>query len=144
VSGSRAVEIEGRQESIDVSGWVDPRDVEGDRTVSFSRVADARLVYRTFLSSARDVLTAADIEEVLAALPQTPEAASVLQPAGPGAASTPTPAATPAAAAAGGAAAATPAPPPAPPSTSYALTDRKKLELLLLYLNRLVDLVFSR
>jgi hypothetical protein len=136
VRGSRAIEIEGREESIEISGRVDPRDVDGDRVVSFSVVADARLVYRTLLSSARDVLTAEDIKEVLAALPQTAEGAAVIQPAGTGIVATTGTAATgttqPAVAAAQPA-----------PLTSYTLTDRKKLELLLVYLNRLVDLVFG-
>ncbi len=132
VRGSRAIEIEGREESIEIGGWVDPRDVDGDRTVSFSMVADARLVYKTFLSSARDVLTAEDIREVLEALPQTAEGAMVIQPAGSGTAATtgtaPTGTTQPAAA----------------PLRSFTLTDQKKLELLLVYLNRLVDLVFGR
>jgi hypothetical protein len=113
VRGARAIEIEGREESIEISGWIDPRDVGGDRTIGFSMVADARLVYRTLLSSARDVLTAEDIREVLETLPQTAEGALVIQPA-------------------------------APPLTTFTLTDQKKLELLLVYLNRLVDLVFGR
>jgi len=142
VRGSRTIEIEGRKESIEISGWVDPRDVEGDRTVGFSMLADARLVYTTFLSSTRDVLTAEDIVEVLQALPQTPEGAALIQPAGTVGATTGTPAATgtgqPVGTATG-----TPAAQPAPLAT-ITLTDRKKLELLLVYLNRLVDLVFGR
>ena len=141
VRGSRAIEIEGRAESIEISGWVDPRDVDGDRSVSFSMVADARLVYRTLLTSARDVLTAEDIKGVLESLPRTADGAVVIQPAGTGTA----PASTGTAATVGtttgtGAAAATQ---PAPLAT-VTLTDQKKLELLLVYLNRLVDLVFGR
>ena len=155
VRGSRTIEIEGHAESIEISGWIDPRDVEGDRTVSFSAVADARLIYRTLLSSARDVLTAEDIKEVLAALPQTAEGAAVIKPAGSAAAAAPsattgapatsaptTGAPTTGTASAGTASAGT-VPQPAP-ATSFTLTDRKKLELLLVYLNRLVDLVFGR
>ena len=123
VRGSRAIEIEGREESIEISGWVHPRDVDGDRGVTFSRIADARLVYRTLLSSARDVLSAEDIRKVLAAAPAAPA----------------TPAA-PAAATAGTTAAAA----STPPASTMSLTDEKKLELLLVYLNRLIDLVFGR
>jgi hypothetical protein len=143
VRGSRTIEIEGRKESIEISGWIDPRDIKGDRTVSFSALADARLVYTTFLSSARDVLTAADIEEVLPALPQTPEGAALIQPAAPVAAATATAAGTAAAAGTTAAAGTAGTTQPAPTAT-VALTDRKKLELLLVYLNRLVDLVFGR
>jgi hypothetical protein len=146
VRGSRAIEIEGREESIEISGWVDPRDVDGDRTVSFSMVADARLVYTTLLSSARDVLTAEDIREVLEALPQTTEGAMVIQPAGSGTAAatgTTTTAGTGTAATTGTATTGT-TQPAAAPLRSLTLTDQKKLELLLVYLNRLVDLVFGR
>ena len=146
VRGSRTIEIEGRKESIEITGWADPRDVEGDRTVGFSMLADARLVYTTFLSSARDVLTPEDIEQVLLALPQTPEGAALIQPAGTAGAGTGPAAATAAtgtAAGAGPAGATQPAAQPAP-LTTVTLTDRKKLELLLVYLNRLVDLVFGR
>jgi hypothetical protein len=149
VRGSRTIEIEGRKESIEISGWVDPRDIKGDRTVSFSALADARLVYTTFLSSARDVLTAEDIEEVLPALPQTPEGAALIQPAVPATTTTGTAAGTtqPAAGttqpAAGTTQPAAGTTQPAP-TTALTLTDRKKLELLLVYLNRLVDLVFGR
>jgi hypothetical protein len=150
VRGSRAIEIEGREESIVISGWVDPRDVEGDRTVTFSKVADARLVYRTLLSSARDVLTAEDIKEVLAALPQTAEGAMVIQPAGTGTTAAPTAATTTGTAVQPGAAATAvttttgTTQPAAVPPASFTLTDKKKLELLLIYLNRLVDLVFGQ
>jgi hypothetical protein len=147
VHGSRAIEIEGRQESIEIGGWVDPRDVDGDRTVGFSMVADARLVYHTLLSSARDVLTAEDIREVLAVLPQTAEGAAVIQPAGAavatGVAVQPGTVGTTGAATTGATGTATAATQPVPP-TSFTLTDQKKLELLLVYLNRLVDLVFGR
>jgi flagellar L-ring protein precursor FlgH len=135
VRGSRAIEIEGRAESIEISGWVNPRDVDGDRSVSFSAVADARLVYRTLLTSARDVLTAEDIKEVLETLPRTADGAIVIQPAGTGTA----PASTGTAATGTAAAATQPA-----PLTTITLTDQKKQELLLIYLNRLVDLVFGR
>ncbi|OHD75218.1 MAG: hypothetical protein A2177_15890 [Spirochaetes bacterium RBG_13_68_11] len=147
VRGSRAIEIEGREESIEIDGWIDPRDVDGDRTVSFSMVADARLVYTTFLSSARDVLTAEDIREVLEVLPQTAEGAMVIQPAGSGAAAPAGTASTgtaqPGTVASAGTAT-TGTAQPAAPLKSFTLTDQKKLELLLVYLNRLVDLVFGR
>jgi hypothetical protein len=126
VRGSRTIEIEGREESIEVSGWVSPRDVDGDRNVPFSRVADAHLVYRTLLSSARDVLTAEDIRRVLAAAPATTAqpaaAAGTTATTATTTGSTTTPAA----------------------ASTLSLTDEKKLELLLVYLNRLVDFVFGR
>jgi hypothetical protein len=140
VRGSRTIAIEGRAESIEIDGWVNPRDVGSDRVVAFSRVADARLVYRSLLSSARDVLTAEDIRRVLAAGTAVTSTAAAAA-AGTTAAATGAPAAGPAGSATGADAAATA---PTAPSTTLALTDEKKLELLLVYLNRLVDLVFGR
>ncbi len=145
VRGSRAIEIEGREESIDISGWVSPRDVDGGRNVPFSRIADARLIYRTLLSSARDVLTTDDIRRVLAAAPPTtaPAAATgTTTGAQPAVTATTATATTTGTAAAGTATVGTTATPAA--STTLSLTDEKKLELLLVYLNRLVDLVFGR
>lgn len=143
--GSRAIEIEGREESIEISGWVDPRDVDGDRGVSFSRLADARLVYRTLLSSARDVLTPEDIEEVLQSLPRTAEGVAVLPPTGAAATGAgATGAGATAAGATGAAGTESAATGASAPLATVTLTDRKKLELLLIYLNRLVDLVFGR
>ncbi len=132
VRGSRAIEIEGREESIEITGWVNPREVDGDRNVAFSRIADARLVYRTLLSSARDVLSAEDIRRVLAEVPAATTAP------GTGATTTPAPATTATAAAPTSSTTTTPA------ASSLSLTDEKKLELLLVYLNRLVDLVFGQ
>jgi hypothetical protein len=145
VRGTRTIEIEGREESVEISGWVDPRDVDGDRAVSFSMVADARLVYQTLLTSTRDVLTALDITHVLQSLPRAADGTIVIQPAGTPSTGTSvtTPAATAAAGTTAGSAAAT-TQPAAAPLASYTLTDQKKLELLLVYLNRLVDLVFGR
>jgi hypothetical protein len=128
VRGSRAIEIEGREESIEISGWVNAREIDGDRNVTFSRIADARLVYRTLLSSARDVLSAEDIRKVLAEVP------AAIATAATGATATPAPAATTTTAAAT----------TTPAASSLSLTDAKKLELLLVYLNRLVDLVFGQ
>ncbi len=145
VRGTRTIEIEGREESVEISGWVDPRDVDGDRAVSFSMVADARLVYQTLLTSTRDVLTALDITQVLQSLPRAADGTIVIQPAG--TPSTGTAVTTPAATAAAGTtagSAVTTTQPAAAPLASYTLTDQKKLELLLIYLNRLVDLVFGR
>ena len=129
VRGARSLEIEGRKESIEVSGWVDPRDVDQQRKVSFTLLGDARLVYRTLLSSSKDVLSAADIQDVLVALAQPAAGTSAtVQPA------TIEPAtAQPATAVAAS----------TQPTTALSLTEAKKRELLLIYLNRLVDLVFG-
>lgn len=127
VQGSRTVSVEGKNESVTVSGTVSPSLVDQKGSVAFSRLANSRLVYTTFLTSSQDVLSPADIRQVLAPAPA---------PAGaPGA-----PAAAPGAApAAGQAPAAQPAAAP-----GLTLSDPKKRQLLLLYLNRLIDVIFPQ
>jgi flagellar L-ring protein FlgH len=136
VQGTRSISIEGKEQSISVSGWVSPADLDQAGAVSFSRLGDGKLVFRTFLSSPRDTLSAQDITAQLAASAQ-PAAAPAAQPAG---------GAAPAAAA--GAAPPTGQPgaqaPAAPAAPTLALTDARKKELLLIYLNRLVDVLFSK
>jgi flagellar L-ring protein precursor FlgH len=137
VQGARAVSVQGKEESVTVSGWASPKFVDQKGRISFSQLADARLLYRTFLQSSREVLTQKDLQEMLAPSPQASAG-------GPTTAvqATPAPAAAPAqpATAASGAA--------APPSTTsqktYAIPDARKKELLLLYLNRLIDVIFAQ
>jgi flagellar basal body L-ring protein FlgH len=113
VQGSRTVSVEGKNESITVSGTVSPGLIDQKGIVSFSRLANARLIYTTFLSSARDVLSQADLVRLLAPAPAAPAAAATA-----------------------------PAPQPAP--TGVTISDARKRQLLLLYLNRLIDVVFPQ
>jgi len=113
IEGSRSVILEGKQEGLALSGWLDPADLGSRREVRFSQLADARLSFRTLLQPSAPVLTSRDIQRILA--PAAPAAA-----------------AGPAAPAAG-----TPARP------EYSLADSKKLELFLRYINRLIDLLFQ-
>ena len=136
VQGSRTVSVEGKDESVTVVGSVSPGLVDQRGSIPFSRLANSRLVYRSFLTSGQNVLSPGDIRQVLApaaaaapgAAPGAPAAAAGAvpgAPAGPGAA--------PAAGAAQPQAAAT-----------LSLSDAKKRQLLLLYLNRLIDVVFPQ
>ena len=118
IEGTRGVTLEGKQESLALSGWLDPVDLVSGREVRFSQLADARLSFRTLLEPAAPVLTSRDIQQIVAALP--PAAA----PAG-------TPAAAPAAPGA-----------PAARAAEYTLTDTRKVELFLRYVNRLIDFLF--
>ena len=139
VQGSRTVSIEGKNESVTVSGTVSPNLIDQNGSVSFSRLANARLVYTTFLSSSRDVLSQADLVRLLT--PSPAGAATVPAAAQPGGA-----AATPAAPAAAGAqpAAAQPGAAAQPPQTTLTISDARKRQLLLQYLNRLIDVVFPQ
>lgn len=114
VQGSRAVSVEGKQESVTVSGMVAPALVDQRGSIPFSRLANSRLVYRTFLTSSQDVLSPADIQQVLAPAPTAaPQAASAAAPG-------------------------------APAAPALTLSDARKRQLLLLYLNRLIDVVFPQ
>lgn len=122
VQGSRVVSVEGKEESITVTGRVDPSMVDARRRIPLSLLTDARLVYRTFLRPSRDVLTQRDLQEIFAAQPAAGQpAAATGQPA----------------------AAAQPGQ-PAQAGRTLAITDARKRELLLQYLNSLVDILFSR
>jgi flagellar basal body L-ring protein FlgH len=128
VQGSRTVVIQGKNESITVTGGISPGLLDQRGAVNFSKLSNARLTYTTFLASTKDVLSPADLQRLL--IPAATPAGG------------PAPAAGTAtgAAAAGGAAAA----PAAPAQTGLAIPDARKKELLLLYLNRLIDIVFSQ
>jgi hypothetical protein len=114
-------------------------------SINFSKLANARLTYTTFLASARDVLSPADLQRLLTPAPAagaaaaTTPAAGAAAPAGTAAATgTAGTTATGAAAPAAGGTAATSA------QTGLTIPEARKKELLLLYLNRLIDVVFSQ
>lgn len=130
LEGSRTFSLENKEELVAITGWIDPSTLGSDRRISFSQLADARLRFRTFLQPAGATLSAADIEEVI----QTIEIPAVTPAAG----------AAPAEADAEAAGAA-----PARAETviqerrSYQLSQEKKIELFLSYINRMVDLLFQ-
>jgi flagellar basal body L-ring protein FlgH len=136
VQGSRTIAVQGKNESITITGIVSPTLIDQKGAIGFNRLANARLVYTTFLASAKDVLSPADLQTLLA---PTPPAGAAAAPGAPAAAAAPAgaqPGATqPAAAQPAGAAAARP---------GLAIPDARKKELLLQYLNRLIDIVFSQ
>jgi hypothetical protein len=136
IEGTRSVTLEGKQESLALSGWLDPADLVSGREVRFSQLADARLSFRTLLEPAAPVLTSRDIQQIVAALPPAAPAAAVP----PGAAA--------AAPAAGAPAVPAPqagyAPPAAARAAEYSLTDARKVELFLRYVNRLIDFLFRQ
>jgi flagellar L-ring protein FlgH len=135
VQGSRSVVVQGKNESITVSGIVSPSLLDQTGAINFSKLANARLTYTTFLASTKDVLSPADLQRLLTPAPAAPVGGTGA--AAPGAAGTAPAAGGTSAAAPGGAA----APQPAPGLT---IPDARKKQLLLLYLNRLLDIVFSQ
>jgi len=125
VQGSRSIIIQGKNESITVSGSVPPRLVSTKGAINFSQLANARLSYTTLISSANSVLAAADLQTVT-----TPAATSATPTTAGGATVPAAPAAT---ATTAGAA----------PQVSLVIPDARKKELLLQYLNRLLDVIFA-
>jgi flagellar basal body L-ring protein FlgH len=105
ITGSRSVQFEGKQETVTVSGRVDPKVVDSSGRFNFSQVENSRLIYTSFLQPQTNTLTSTDIEEVVKELRAAEGAAAKSE-------------------------------------KSVQLSDRKKRELLLLYLNRLVDIIF--
>ncbi|HEB11429.1 MAG TPA: hypothetical protein ENI06_09485 [Spirochaetales bacterium] len=124
IRGVRSVSFEGKEESITLTGWLEPALLGSDKRIDFSRLADARLVFRTLLEPDGEVVAGGDIEEISRSLPTgTGPIGTTTEGAGeePGASM-------PAAAQAG---------------SGYQLTDSRKNELLLLYINRIVDIIFK-
>ncbi len=145
IAGTRSVTLEGKQESLALSGWLDPADLVSGREVRFSRLADSRLSFRTLLEPAAPVLTSRDIQRIVAALPpQAGYAPAAPAGAAPGAPAGAPPAAyAPQAASAAAPAAAPVAAPSAARAAEYTLTDARKVELFLRYVNRLIDFLFQ-
>ena len=135
LEGSRTFSLENKEELISIAGWIDPSTLGSDRRISFSQLADARLRFRTFLQPAGATLSAADIEEVIQTI-EVPVAAA------------PTAGAVPAEAEAaaevpGETEAATRTETVIQERRSYQLSQEKKIELFLSYINRMVDLLFQ-
>jgi flagellar basal body L-ring protein FlgH len=136
VQGSRSIQLQGKEESITVSGWVNRKDVDQKGIVPLSRVGEVKLVFKTLLAPSQPILSDKDIRTIIAAAPAAPVTSG-----------TPAPAASMTPSVAPGIAAqpATPASPSAQtaPAAVTSLTEERKKELLLLYLNRLIDILFS-
>jgi flagellar basal body L-ring protein FlgH len=131
IEGSRILNFEGKQESMTLSGWVAQQDLGRDRRVSFSKIADSRIVFRGLLQPSEDILTAQDIEEVVPEPAPEVAAEEGIPPEGvETAAETIT------------GVAAQPVSQALPQQKTYRLSDEKKRELFLRYVNRLIDLIF--
>ncbi len=115
--GGRTIAVQGKEETVTLSGVADPSLIGQDRTLPFSSVVDARLVYDTFLSTGAPLIGTADVEDK--------------------------PVASAAAGAEGDVAAGDALSVSSVAATTPVLTESKRRDLLLIYLNRLIDLVFE-
>ena len=126
IEGARMIVADGLKESITLSGFVDPTFIGDGKRVNASEISDLRIVYTSPLQSDSPVLSPADIVRA--------------EPAGE------TPAES---VGAEGAGAAQPVegetdvdvPVTGPTEAGIELTAEKQSELLLLYVNRLIDLI---
>ncbi len=161
IQGSRTLEVNGRQEMVTVSGWMDPSMMSEGRHISFQDLADSKLVYSSTLMNKAPVLTQADITQVLSQVAPSGGAAAGGQgttsvaggagsapaagsPPSATAPSTPAPSAgsTPGTAPSSGTTA--PSASAGAPTGGFALTDAKKRALLVDYLNKMLDLIFAK
>jgi hypothetical protein len=121
IEAIRTVQVENATERFVVTGWLDPRDLSEKRTISFDRLADAALRYTGVLPADGPILTDADLTTILTEPFQTTEGAAPATP---------------------GEAAGAPGVQQAPADSGYALTEERKRELLLQYVNRVLDIIF--
>lgn len=143
IQGSRTLEINGRQEMVSVSGWLDPSMLsDGGKTIAFNELADSKLVYSSTLVAIKPLLTQSDITKILSQAAPTGGTAAPSggsSPGGGGASGAGSPAGGGSTSPAPAAAATT-----AQPSSGYQLTEAKKRELIVEYLNKMLDLIFQK
>lgn len=138
VQGSRSISVQGKTESVTLSGTVPPSLVARRGSIAFSQLANARLAYSTLVVPSANVLAQADLQTVVTPAPGAAVAAApaAAAPAAPAAGTIAAPSAAPAGTTASSSAAAA-------PQTTLSIPDARKKELLLLYLNRLLDVIFA-
>ncbi|MBN2441678.1 MAG: flagellar basal body L-ring protein FlgH [Spirochaetales bacterium] len=141
IEGSREIVIDGKKESITLSGYINAKDIDQQKRIPFSKIADARLMFQTFLSPTEYILKEEDIEDIITEImtsdgtlvPEegiTTETAPVT-PAEP-VIESPVTGEQPL------------TEPPAPVTkTTPSLTQEKKKALFLMYLNRMIDILFK-
>lgn len=116
VQGTRTLVLKNSVQALTVSGWCDPKKVDAAGNIPFEHLAEGRLTYRTLLEPEEEILREEDIISGLTD-PGTEEAGEAADEE-----------ATGEAADAGG---------------EMTLTEERKKELLLQYVNRFVDLIFD-
>jgi len=107
IQGTKSIQFEGKIETVTISGWVDPQDLNQQRKILFAQIADVRLVFTSFLESATALLSDEDIQRVLIEEQGETEGEE------------------------------------ATTTTRIELTEAKRRELILRYLNRLIDIIFQ-
>jgi hypothetical protein len=116
IEGTRQVTIDGKTESISLSGLINPKDLDSERKIPFDKVAESKLVFHTFIQSGEPVVT---LEDFLSVTQNPADTATATTATG------------------------TPGP-YQPAATTFGLSPDKKKELFIRYVNRLFDLIFQR
>ena len=121
ISGSRTIRVHGEEESLIIEGWIQPQDISSDMSVPFSRIADSRLIFTTFLDPGDETLKEEDISRIFTQETDIQETLSpeTEQPRGEDAETKEI------------------------PSEGYNLNEEKKKQLLLQYMNRFLDIIFQ-
>lgn len=134
IQGSRSMQIQGAVEAVTVTGWLRAGDLDQDNRIPFAKLAESELTFRTFLDSEEQILTEDDIVEAVAELRAEAEGeaeeAGEAPAAGEGAPGEAEETAPEAGTGAG------------ETGPRYRLSEEKKRELLLQYINNLIDLIF--
>lgn len=107
IQGIKSIQFEGKAEAVTISGWVDPQDLNQQRRISFSQIADVRLVFTSFLEPAAALISDADIQRVLIEVQAAEEGEEAVT------------------------------------QERIELSEAKRRELILRYLNRLIDIIFQ-
>ena len=136
IQGGRTIILQGKLETISLSGVVDPMIIGASQAVPLSRIADARISYTTFLDPGAPTLLAEDLVDISTVAAEPVEAPVGAPVEAPVEAPVGAPVEAPVegeAATAGGATG----------GEITQLTDERMRELLLFYINRMIDLVFQ-
>jgi len=154
IRGTRTVSVNGQTEAVTITGWVSPKSINTQGAVPFTELTEAKLVYKSVLESDREVISSEELIKQQQATTdtdliqdQTQETATSDEAAaeqgtaeteGEGAAEQ------------GSAAAQTAASegqaetePTESIKESYNISDKRKKELLLQYINSFLDLMFD-
>lgn len=126
VTGSRSISFDGKTDTVALSGAFQVSEMNMDRAVPFDSLVNSTLAFTTTVEPGRDLLTAADIQQIVEA--STVETVTVDDAT----------AATPVADSA------LPAPSSAAASTRYELPLDRRRQLFVDYLNRIVDILFTQ
>ncbi len=131
VEGTRSLSVFGKTETVSISGVVDPELIGDGRRISLGSIADASLTYTTTLDPTGGIISVDDIEEVEVPPAQTQNASGQVPAAGIGGSASVIPVEAVQSAA-------------EETETQIQLTDEKQRELLLRYLNRMIDLLLAQ